>query len=122
MPFAHLALSSRFDLAETLTADLLLNNRSYYQLSPRPPSTLFTEESQFDWFHAVHYDPASFPSWRGTSATFTAWVKAESHGMIISKSPDSTQSRTCWSFLLGRNGIATAGGATVRAFLCCKSF
>lgn len=101
---------------ETLAADALLAGREYYQLSPVAPHALF-ESSGADWARAHHYEPAAFPSWRGTSATFSAWVRADESGYMITKSPDYDATPRCWTFHLEQNGLATIGGATVDGFI-----
>ena len=100
--------------APTLEADPLDPSRSFYRLSPAAPATLF--DASKDFSTARHYDPTTFPSWRGSSATFSAWVKAEASGYMITKSSDYSQAARCWTFHLEKNGLANIGGATVDGF------
>lgn len=76
-----------FNANETLTQDALLLSpaREYYQLTPATPKTV----DNAAWpASAVHYDPFSFPSWRGTSVTFSAWVKPSYNYYLLAKHPD----------------------------------
>jgi len=103
---------------ETLTLDAINAGRQYYQLTPSAPRTLFNRDLHSpDWSTALHYDPASFPSWRGTSATFMAWVQVGQSGYILSKHPNYGEPAHCWSFRLEFNGISTFGGAQLDGFI-----
>jgi len=100
---------------ETLTADALLTNHQYYRLLPERPDGSGTRVTLVpgEW---VHYDVPSFPRWRGTSVTFTAWVRTQSSGYLIAKSPSKDASPRCWTFHQERNGLASIGGATVDGY------
>ena len=75
---------------ETLTTDDLLEGRKYHRLSP-PESRSMLPGSAGNWATAAHYDPLSFPSFRGTSVTFSGWFKMQTRSYFLVKHHSATK-------------------------------
>ena len=99
----------------SVVADPELAGRSYLLLTPRGAYTLLAS-ADVRWPSVLHYEPATFPRWRGHSMTVSAWVQVESGGALLTKQPSYNEPGRCWSVYIHSDGLSTLGGATVGGF------
>lgn len=105
---------------ETLTADADLEGRAYYALMA-PYAEASAGDARGRWYvdnvdegfgvQFPHFEPASFPSWRGGSVSFSLWARVDDPGYLISKHL-AFEKPACWNLYLLSSGATLYGGAS----------